>query len=91
MTWFKQLPQDEIQTNGKSPNVTLYEIFMNETYAFFQGKLFLTIPRSKSYLKSIYQKFTYCMRQLNPFPSIMPNDSPHFLWITELLKKEDGI
>ena len=28
------------------------------------------------------------MRKLNPFPSILPNDSPNFPWFTKLLKKQ---
>ena len=33
--------------------------------------VFLNKPRSKSHLNIFYQNCTYCMKKLNPFPSIM--------------------
>ena len=49
----------------------VYELSI-EIGAFFHGKIFFVEkPRSESHWNTIYQTFTYCMRKINPFSSIL--------------------
>ena len=81
LPWYKQFPQDLIQTDVESQlgidwsttirNCALVSHLMFEQSielgVFFKENYFFEKPRSKSHFNIIYQKCTYCMKRSTPF------------------------